>query len=92
MFKLAILQMRSEKRAYDKKTKTIIDYMINASENNADMLLLPECFITGYDLSIGKEEIKREKWECPFCGGRIIKKNGPYGEFYGCSNYRKKWL
>lgn len=36
-----------------------------------------------------KKEIKREKWECPFCGGRIIKKNGPYGEFYGCSNYRK---
>lgn len=55
MFKLAILQMRSEKRAYDKNTKTIIDYMINASENNADMLLLPECFITGYDLSIGND-------------------------------------
>lgn len=52
MFKLAILQMRSEKRAYDKNTNTIIDYMKTASENNADMLLLPECFITGYDLSI----------------------------------------
>lgn len=52
MFKLAILQMRSEKRAYDKNTKTIIDYMKIASEKNADMLLLPECFITGYDLSI----------------------------------------
>lgn len=52
MFKLAILQMRSEKRAYDKNTKTIIDYMKTASENNADMLLIPECFITGYDLSI----------------------------------------
>lgn len=47
--------MRSEKRAYDKNTKTIIDYMINASENNADMLLLPECFITGYDLSISND-------------------------------------
>ena len=55
MFKLAILQMRSENRAYDKNTKTIIDYMINASENNADMLLLPECFITGYDLSISND-------------------------------------
>lgn len=52
MFKLAILQMRSEKRTYDKNTKTIIDYMKIASEKNADMLLLPECFITGYDLSI----------------------------------------
>lgn len=55
MFKLAILQMRSEKRAYDKNTQTIIDYMKTASENNADMLLLPECFITGYDLSIGND-------------------------------------
>ncbi len=52
MFKLAILQMRSEKRTYDKNTETIIDYMKVASENNADMLLLPECFITGYDLTI----------------------------------------
>lgn len=55
MFKLAILQMRSEKRAYDKNTQTIIDYMKTASENNADMLLLPECFITGYDLSISND-------------------------------------
>ena len=55
MFKLAILQMRSEKRAYDKNTNTIIYYMKAASENNADMLLLPECFITGYDLSIGND-------------------------------------
>lgn len=52
MFKLAILQMRSKNRAYDKNTETIIDYMKIASSNNADMLLLPECFITGYDLTI----------------------------------------
>lgn len=25
---------------------------------------------------------------CPLCGGRLIKKTGPYGEFYGCSNYK----
>ena len=55
MFKLAILQMRSEKREYDKNTKTIIDYMKMASGNNADMLLLPECFITGYDLTINND-------------------------------------
>lgn len=55
MFKLAILQMRSENRAYDKNTETIIDCMRIASENKADMLLLPECFITGYDLSISND-------------------------------------
>lgn len=57
MFKLAILQMRSENRAYDKNTETIIDYMKIASSNNADMLLLPECFITGYDLTISNTRV-----------------------------------
>lgn len=34
------------------------------------------------------EELKREQWECPLCGGKLLKKSGPYGEVYGCSNYR----
>lgn len=34
------------------------------------------------------EELKREQWECPLCGGKLLKKSGLYGEFYGCSNYR----
>lgn len=25
--------------------------------------------------------------KCPRCGGSLILKNGPYGRFYGCSNY-----
>ena len=33
-------------------------------------------------------EINREKFECPVCGGYLLKKSGPYGEFWGCSNYR----
>lgn len=33
------------------------------------------------------KEIKAERYECPLCGGRIIKINGRYGEFYGCNNY-----
>ena len=33
-------------------------------------------------------EIKREQWECPLCGGKLLKKKGPYGEFFGCSNYK----
>ena len=35
-----------------------------------------------------KEEIKKEHFECPLCGGRLIKHSGKYGEFFGCSNYR----
>lgn len=26
---------------------------------------------------------------CPKCGGTLVKRNGKYGEFYGCSNYPK---
>ena len=55
IFKVAVLQMRSENRAYEENSKTIIKYMTEAKENNADMLLLPECFITGYDLTINND-------------------------------------
>lgn len=27
---------------------------------------------------------------CPQCGGKLVKKIGPYGKFTACSNYRKK--
>lgn len=32
-------------------------------------------------------ELKREQFECPVCGGQLIKRSGPYGDFWGCSNY-----
>ena len=35
-----------------------------------------------------QDEIKRERWSCPWCGEQLRKINGPYGDFYGCSNYR----
>ena len=28
-----------------------------------------------------------EQGKCPWCGGSLIKRNGKYGTFYGCSNY-----
>lgn len=27
---------------------------------------------------------------CPMCGGRLVKRSGQYGEFYGCSNFPSK--
>ena len=33
-------------------------------------------------------ELKQEPWECPLCGGKLLRKKGPYGEFFGCSNYK----
>ena len=50
MFKVAILQKRAINAQIDKNIESIIAAMKEASENNADILLLPECFITGYDL------------------------------------------
>lgn len=33
------------------------------------------------------EQLRRESYICPWCGGKLVKKSGPYGEFYGCSNF-----
>ena len=42
-------------------------------------------------------ELKREYGEaftqyktCPLCGGKLIMRSGPYGNFYGCENYKNK--
>ena len=32
-------------------------------------------------------ELKNAGHTCPFCGGRLVKRKGPYSEFWGCSNY-----
>jgi len=40
-------------------------------------------------LSKYKNQISSERFTCPECGGRLIKKSGPYGDFFGCSNYAK---
>ena len=36
---------------------------------------------------VGKAE-EKVMGVCPRCGGKLILINGPYGKFYGCSNYR----
>ncbi len=56
MFKVAILQKRAINAQIDKNIQSIITAMKEASENNADILLLPECFITGYDLPMTYEK------------------------------------
>lgn len=32
-------------------------------------------------------ELQKEQFECPLCGGQLVKRSGEYGEFFGCSNY-----
>ena len=35
-----------------------------------------------------KRSLNIEAFTCPNCGGKLVKRKGPYGEFYGCSNYQ----
>lgn len=53
---VAILQMKSLNRQYQKSSDIVIRMMKKASENGADILLLPEAFLTGYELPISNEE------------------------------------
>ena len=56
IFKTAVLQMRSRHRDIQNNLSIVIQKMEEAKRSNADILLLPECFITGYDLSIGNDD------------------------------------
>lgn len=34
------------------------------------------------------EDMRKEQFTCPLCGGRLVRRSGPYGDFFGCSNYK----
>ena len=67
ILKVAVLQMRSVDRTYDENIKTITDNMAKAKRSGADILLLPECFITGYDLTIDNAHAIDEADLAPLC-------------------------
>lgn len=56
ILKIAVLQKRSLDREKSKNIEIIISNMERAAENNAELLLLPECFITGYGLPIENKD------------------------------------
>ena len=66
-FRAAVLQMRSVNREYESNIKTIIKNMAEAKQNGSDILLLPECFITGYDLTIDNDSAITEEALTPLC-------------------------
>lgn len=51
-FRVAVLQTPSPDRNPSENTKTIISRLEEAARLEADILLIPECFITGYALPI----------------------------------------
>ena len=67
IFKVAILQSRAENSNIKRNIATIICSMKDASKHGADILLLPECFITGYDLPMTYEKSIS-------CADEVIKK------------------
>ena len=40
-------------------------------------------------IKIRERKIAKESYKCPKCGGLLMKRNGKYGEFIGCSNFPK---
>ncbi len=55
-------------------------FIVTVKKQESDFVLeLKAC----YD-----DELRREQFECPVCGGTLQKKSGQYGEFFGCSNYK----
>ncbi len=55
-FIVAILQKRSKCGHINENISDILIAMKEAAENGADILLLPECYITGYDLPMDYEK------------------------------------
>ncbi|MGM9680826.1 MAG: carbon-nitrogen hydrolase family protein [Eubacteriales bacterium] len=54
--KVAILQKKSLNRQLSQNTETVLEKMREAAENGADILLLPEAFLTGYELPMSNDE------------------------------------
>lgn len=46
-------------------------------------------FVNEIEEAFGKQ-IKNTTLTCPKCGGKLVKRNGINGSFYGCSNYSTK--
>ncbi len=59
-FRTAILQMRSAGRQYQNSTELVLRKMQEAAEHEAQLLLLPEAFLTGYELPLRNDEALKD--------------------------------
>ena len=76
-----ILKLYAEK-TIDKIKEMTINYSMMIDEKKEDMEKLKS-----YMQKL-TEEIKYPVIQCPKCGGLLTIKNGQYGKFYGCSNWK----
>ncbi len=59
-FRVAVLQMRSVSGEVSKNLETIVAQMAAAAKEGADIVLLPECFATGYTLPVDDHKVLEE--------------------------------
>lgn len=59
-FRVAVLQMRSVSGEVSKNLETIVAQMAAAAKEGADIVLLPECFVTGYTLPVDDHKVLEE--------------------------------
>lgn len=63
------------------------------SKSKTPQLEIGEELKTETILSTEKQESKvsitTNKYYCPRCHSRLVKRHGPYGDFYGCESYGK---
>lgn len=64
VFRTAVLQMHSRSGDKEYNTKLVIAKMEEAAQKGADILLIPECFITGYEMPVENGEALRDDDEC----------------------------
>ena len=81
--------------------KTIMDYsktlvlsfdqveniVVKITENNIQEKDIKKKHIQHIYNQMHEKEQKVNSLICPKCGGSLVVRNGPYGSFYGCTNY-----
>lgn len=74
----------------------MIHYLRYQSRRNNSLIMIEEKeevnekVIEEHKEAINNEIMHNFKDYCPRCGGKLIYRNGPYGGFWGCSNYHGK--
>lgn len=66
----------------------VIKYRI--SKNKSNQIVVKEERNNVETENIEKESVVIDRDHCPRCGGLLVKRHGPYGNFYGCQNFSTK--
>jgi hypothetical protein len=83
---LTTIQQYKEELISDSEVQTIVTYLSN---NNVREEIDIDTHIHNIKSAEQKRHKQIESGICPRCGGKLVLRNGRYGQFYGCSNYPK---